>query len=333
MPILDASLQMGIRNLKEIDLHYKTRITELILPGAKAAGIGVSLWRDELIHPQIQGNKWRKLKYYLIKYQKENKNHLVSCGGVWSNHLHALGAAAWKFGFRLSVFVRGNQGVSTDMLEDLKRWNTEVIFCKREEYRLAEQADEIFIASMIGKNHFGFIPSGGFGVPALEGLREMAAEIGEEWPLVAVAAGSGITSLGLSAYLAPHQCILAYSAFPESSKARPEESASFIHPKAEIRRYASEVVSGFARPKPEVMSFAHELFQSSGVLCDPIYTGPMLLQLSKQIQEGHFQEGSKILAIHSGGLQGWRGFASEIPSSLRFALEPSKEEDFSFQGQ
>ena len=317
----------------EISLHCKTAISELRLPGLQGSDIGLFLWRDDLIHPLIQGNKWRKLKYYLITYRKEGINQLVSCGGAWSNHLHALAASAKQFDFRLSVFVRAHEGVNTEMLEDLKRWNVQIIFCSREEYRMAESGDAGFISNKTGRSEFGFIPSGGFGAPAMEGLREMAEEIGEDWPLIAVAAGSGTTSLGLSAHLAPHQCVLAYSAFPEASAEQPAKSSAFAPARAQLRTYPSEMVYRFAHPRPEVLAFAEELYQLSGIVCDPVYTGPMLLQLSRQIQGGHFPKGSRILAIHSGGLQGWRGLSAGIPPSLRSALQGLSEPDFPLHGQ
>src|SRR5271155_3400148 len=118
----------------EIDLEIFSPVHQISNRLFDERNLKVFIKRDDLIHPIISGNKWRKLKYLLKKAQADNKTHLVTFGGAYSNHLLATAAAAAKFGFRSTGFVRGEE-VNNDTLFLCRLHGMNLIFTNRESYR------------------------------------------------------------------------------------------------------------------------------------------------------------------------------------------------------
>src|ERR1700749_2829392 len=136
-------------------------------------GISVFIKRDDLIHPIISGNKWRKLKYILLKAQAQNKTHLVTFGGAYSNHLLATAAAAAKFGFKATGIVRGER-VNNDTLFLCKLHGMELIFVDRDSYR---DKTALFEKYFDNDADAFFIDEGGASAEGARGCSELINEL------------------------------------------------------------------------------------------------------------------------------------------------------------
>ena len=160
----------------DIELDFLSPVHQINDKLFDEQGLTLFIKRDDLIHPIISGNKWRKLKYILKKAQAQNKNHLITFGGAYSNHLLATAAAAAKFGFKATGFVRGEQ-VENDTLFLCRLHGMSLIFTDRENYR---DKPALF------KKHFGdnaeafFIDEGGASAEGAKGCSELVAELTQQ---------------------------------------------------------------------------------------------------------------------------------------------------------
>ena len=161
----------------------------------------VSIKRDDLIHPIISGNKWRKLKYLLKQAQAENKTHLVTFGGVYSNHLLATAASAAKFGFKSTGFVRGEE-VNNDTLFLCRLHGMHLIFTDRESYR---DKQALFDKHFADDPDAFFIDEGGASPLAAQGCSELIDELTEPYDHIICACGTGTTAAGIINGITQHQ--------------------------------------------------------------------------------------------------------------------------------
>jgi 1-aminocyclopropane-1-carboxylate deaminase len=179
--------------MPNIELEIFSPIHQLQHPLFDEKGLKVFIKRDDLIHPVISGNKWRKLKYSLIKAQAEGKNHLVTFGGAYSNHLLATAAAAAKFGFKTTGIVRGEE-VQNDTLFMCSLHGMQLLFTDRESYRDKPALFQKYFAD--DSNAF-FIDEGGASVEAAKGCSELIAELPQAYTIIICACGTGTTAAGI----------------------------------------------------------------------------------------------------------------------------------------
>lgn len=262
---------------------------------------------DYLIHPTISGNKYRKLKYNLIEAQKLNKSTLLTFGGAYSNHIAAVAAAGKEFGFSTIGIIRGEELTdkidANPTLRFAQDCGMRFQFISREAYR--DKTSASFIEQL--KEEFGdfyLIPEGGTNALAVKGCEEILNEADFEFDYVCCSVGTGGTISGLINSSQPHQKILGFPAL----------KGDFL--REEIAKFASrnnwDLVNnyhfgGYAKINPELISFINAFKAKYKVPLDPVYTGKMLFGIFDMMKNGYFPKGSKILAIHTGGLQGIEG--------------------------
>ena len=289
----------------EINLEIYSPVHQIKNKLFDELGLTVFIKRDDLIHPIISGNKWRKLKYLLKKAQAENKTHLVTFGGAYSNHLLATAAAAAKFGFKSTGIVRGEE-VNNDTLFLCRLHGMQLLFTDRERYR---DKPALF------KQHFGdnseafFIDEGGASAEGAKGCSELIDELTESYDHIFCACGTGTTAAGIINGLQQHQLSTEFHAVPVF------KNGSFI--KDEINKYLLAPASyhldtdyhfgGYAKADEELISFIKQFIADTGILIEPVYTGKMLYAVYDLAAKGYFKPGSNILAIHSGGIWGLLG--------------------------
>ncbi|MCW8956019.1 MAG: pyridoxal-phosphate dependent enzyme [Gammaproteobacteria bacterium] len=268
--------------------------------------------RDDLIHPIIQGNKWRKLKYNLQQARTEHHHTLLSFGGAYSNHIHALAAAGQLFGFNTIGIIRGAPLQPLNpTLQDVSDRNMQLGYLSRADYR-HKTSPEILQRLHQCYGDFYLIPEGGSNQLAVKGAAEIIDELEQEFDVVCAACGTGATLAGLITGLNNHSQLLGFSAL---------KGADFLYDDitrllqiASHRQYDNWTLNldyhfgGFAKTRPELFNFITEFQQQYGITLEPVYTGKMFYGLFDLIAKGYFKPGSRILAIHSGGLQGLRGF-------------------------
>jgi 1-aminocyclopropane-1-carboxylate deaminase len=283
---------------------------EVYHPDLKEFNVRLFLKRDDLIHPFISGNKWRKLKYNLIKANQENKTHLVTFGGVWSNHLLATACAAATFGMSSSAFVRG-ENINTDILFLCQMFGMKLIFTDRESYR-----DKQLLYNNNFKNDIKayFINEGGSGSEAAKGCAEIIEELKETYDHVFVAAGTGTTAAGIIDGLKAHQPQAEMHVIPvlKGADFLKDDIRDLLKEESEYHFHTEYNFGGYAKTQPELLEFIKSFTASTGILLDPVYTGKMLYAFFDLLKAGKIKPGTKVLAIHTGGLFGILGMKEKF---------------------
>lgn len=283
------------------------------------ANISLSLLRDDLIHPEIPGNKLRKLKYNLLQAESAGKTGLLSFGGAFSNHIAATAAAGRLFGFKTTGIIRGNElhPLSNVILTKAQEDGMQLKFISRERYR--QKNDQEYLEALQNEfPDFHIIPEGGANEAGIRGCSEIIGSSGKEFDVVAVACGTGTTMAGLLLSQPALRQVLGFSAVggnfltKEVQKHITGTGSGF--PQWEI--ISSFDFGGYARVKPPLIDFICTLRDKWGIFAEPIYTGKMFYGLFHLIKNNHFPPDTKILAIHTGGLDSWHGFSQPQPSGM-----------------
>lgn len=282
-------------------------------------GIKVFVKRDDLIHPQISGNKWRKLKFNVEQALKEDKTSLLTFGGAFSNHLIATAFAAKRFGLAAIGVVRGNEFLELNStLEACESAGMQLHFVSREVYRTKQ--DQGFISQL--KNQFGdfyLIPEGGANELAVKGCEEIVTEIKQKFDYVACAAGTGTTAAGILRSLTDEKLLV----FPALKGGEGLEKEILKWQKKEISKSQLQLFTnyhfgGYAKISSELVEFTNQFYKDFCIPLDLVYTSKLFYGLFDLIQSGYFSCGSRILVLHSGGLQGNKGLIARNKIQLDF---------------
>lgn len=263
--------------------------------------------REDTIHPLISGNKYRKLKYNVKKAKKENLATLLTFGGAYSNHIAATAFAGKKEGFKTIGIIRGEELVTkweaNPTLKLAKEHGMQLHFVNRDVYREKDELD--FINKLKEKfGSFYTIPEGGTNSLAVKGCEEILTKDDLKFDIICSCVGTGGTLAGLSNSVNTNQTVLGFPAL----------KGDFL--KNDIRKFANnenwKLISnyhfgGYAKVNPELISFINNFKKETKIQLDPIYTGKLFYGLLDLISKDYFKKGSKILAIHTGGLQGISG--------------------------
>ncbi|MCD8741627.1 pyridoxal-phosphate dependent enzyme [Mucilaginibacter roseus] len=293
-----------------LDLEIHSPLEEVNLPAFTKHGVRVFVKRDDLIHPLISGNKWRKLKYLLKKADAESKQHLVTFGGAYSNHLLATAAAAAKFGFKATGFVRGEE-VQNDTLLLCRLHGMQLIFTSRESYR---DKAALFNNHFAGDTNAFFIDEGGASPEAALGCSELVDELPFAFDHVFCACGTGTTAAGIINGLNKHQLKTQFHAIPALKNGnflRNDIDKFLTHPHP-FHLHNQYHFGGYAKTTPKLIGFIKTFTAATGILIEPVYTGKMLYALVDMVKQGEFASGSRILAVHTGGIMGLFGMANKF---------------------
>lgn len=265
--------------------------------------------RDDMIHPFISGNKWRKLKYILREASEKDKRHLVTFGGAYSNHLLATACAAAKFGFRSTGLVRGEE-VSNQTLMLCSLFGMKLIFTDRESYRYKEELFEKYFKQ--DTNAF-FINEGGTGTAAVKGCSELTDELKNKYDHIFCAAGTGTTAAGILSGIERNKFSARLNVVPVLKGAGfLQEDITALSGSKEFNFHPEYHFGGYAKTEFALIDFIRTFCSSTGILIEPVYTGKMFYALYDLIAKDQFVHGSKILAIHTGGLSGIAGMEKKF---------------------
>jgi len=295
-------------------LNLPSPVTQIKSPLLDEKQIKLFIKRDELIHPVIQGNKWRKLKYNILEAQKNKKDTLLSFGGAYSNHLHALAAAGKQLGLKTIGIIRGEAPQALNpCLQDMLDWGMQLKFIKRIEYKQKNEPD--FIQNL--RHEFGdfhLIPEGGNNAPGKKGCAELLEELDEHYDVICCEVGSGtmLSSLIQSkSNRASEYLGFAIMKNPQQDQEIKDSLNSSNNLNLVLTPWKINHdyhFGGFAKTTPELNDFIKNFKQQHDIQLEPVYSGKMLWGILDLIRQDYFKAGSKILAIHGGGLQGLRGF-------------------------
>ncbi|HEY8929646.1 MAG TPA: pyridoxal-phosphate dependent enzyme [Mucilaginibacter sp.] len=273
-------------------------------------GIEVFIKRDDLIHPIISGNKWRKLKYTLKRAQAEGRNHLVTFGGAYSNHLLATAAAAAKFGFKSTGIVRGEE-VQNDTLFLCKLHGMNLIFTDRESYR---DKPALFTKYFGDDNEAFLIDEGGTSTEGAKGCSELIAELPQNYHHIFCACGTGTTAAGIINGIRQHNLTTRFNAVPvfkNGNFLKDEIDKLLINP-TDYDLHTGYHFGGYGKADDKLTAFIKKFVAQTGILIEPVYTGKMLYAVYDLAAQNHFAAGSRILAIHSGGIWGLLGMKDKF---------------------
>ncbi|UKJ06518.1 1-aminocyclopropane-1-carboxylate deaminase/D-cysteine desulfhydrase [Solitalea lacus] len=273
--------------------------------------VRVFIKRDDLIHPFISGNKWRKLKYVLADARSLDKTHLVSFGGAYSNHLLALACAGAMFNFKTTGIVRGDEPrILNHQLFLCKQFGMELQFVSREKYR---QKEDLYNDRFGNDAQTYFIDEGGAGSLALPGCAEILNELHENYDHIFLACGTGTTLAGIALGAAQQHLTTRIEgvAVLKGADFLYTDIQQLIGSEATYTLHLDYHQGGYAKTNPGYLNWLYS-FNKKGLLLDHVYTGKMMYAVFDLIQKDYFKPGSKILTIHTGGLIGLLGLADKV---------------------
>lgn len=291
-------------------------LTKILLPVLESRGVELWLLRLDQTHPYISGNKWFKLKYNLQAALENGYQSVLSFGGAYSNHIHALAWAAQDVGINSIGVIRGEpEYADNPTLSDARKWGMQLQFVNRRDYRLRSEPE-----FLEGLKHSVpdemqpvlIIPEGGSNALAVKGCREILSnqiikKIRPDQIVLPCGTGGTLSGVALSC---PAVKVLGIPVL---------KNAEFLYD--DIRALIKSVgepdpgnwqldmeghFGGYAKTSPELLEFMRSVEDQCGVLLDQVYTAKMLFRIMQLIEEGCIPGGSKILALHTGGLQGRR---------------------------
>ncbi|MDR2122318.1 MAG: pyridoxal-phosphate dependent enzyme [Flavobacteriaceae bacterium] len=286
-------------------------------PGLKTSHT-LFIKREDLTHPVISGNKFWKLKYNLQAARESKKDTLVTFGGAMSNHIVATAAAGKENNFKTVGIIRGEE-LATKWegnlsLQEASELGMTFYFVPREEYRLKERSEHIEKILDTIPNHY-LIPEGGTNKLAVKGASEILTEKTSDFDLITTAVGTGGTLSGLSVGAKEHQHIMGFPAL---------KNAEFLVKKilnlTDIENFTVILdyhFGGYAKITSELIDFINDFYRLNRIPLDPIYTGKMMFGLKEMIKNGEIDSDKKILAIHTGGLQGIREMNKQLKHKNR----------------
>ena len=294
--------------LLELEKSFnKSVLTQIFDPVLEAAEVELWIKRDDLIHPVISGNKWRKLKYILNHVLIKGSDTIISMGGAYSNHLHALAYVGKALNLKTVGYIRGEKPKKMNpTLLDLQQWGMELRFVSRADYRVLRQYKDCDALPELKKNEY-WLPEGGATKLALKGVAEILTEIDLKMDVLCVPCGTGTTLAGLVEASQGEYDLYGFSALKGGEFLVQDVSALITTQKTNWVIQLDYHFAGFAKANNELLLFIEFFLKQHAIELEHIYTGKMLYGLYDLIRKKHFKPGQRILALHTGGLQGNRG--------------------------
>ncbi|MHA3052191.1 1-aminocyclopropane-1-carboxylate deaminase/D-cysteine desulfhydrase [Acinetobacter sp. ANC 4640] len=266
--------------------------------------IQLDLKRLDLVHPQISGNKFYKLKYNLQQAQQQDKTAVLTFGGAYSNHIAATAYAAQMLGLESIGIIRGEELAQRPLnptLQTAHEMGMQLEFISRQIYQQRHEPDFIQQLQQQFPDCY-LIPEGGTNALAIQGCQEiLTSEDLNHYDVFCCAVGTGGTLSGLIQASDSRHQLLGFSAL--KGEFLTQEVKQFTD-KSNWKILDDYCCGGYAKTSPELIQFIQTFEQQYQIPLEQVYTGKMLMGIFDLIQQGFFQKGSRILAIHTGGLQG-----------------------------
>lgn len=295
-------------NFPQLKINENNAIQQINTTFLKERDIYLGIKRDDLLHPQISGNKWRKLKYNLARMQELNKTELLTFGGAFSNHLHACAAAGKEFNLVTHVIVRGPElDNNNPTIQFAQQCGMNLHVVNRLEYRQRNNPEYLKEIQARFPNAY-IIPEGGTNEFAIQGCIELAQSLPQHDYLVCPT-GSGGTLAGLieGSELTTQVIGIAVLKQAEYLKSEICKLSNKAKTQTNWQLMTDFHGGGYGKFTPELWQFCQYMNNTHNLPLEPIYSGKMMHALWQLIEQDYFPTGSKIIAIHTGGLQGLNG--------------------------
>ncbi len=302
-------------------------VDALAWPRLQRLGIDLRVRRDDQLDRELSGNKFYKLFFNLAAAHEAGMRQIASFGGAYSNHLHALAAAGRRYGFSTLGLVRGERPAQlSPTLADAEAWGMRLVFLSRSQYR--QGADEALMCQLREVyGDFYLVPEGGANLAGARGLlavgRALEQQLQGEYDQVCLPCGTGTSLAGLAAGLPPGKLAVGISVLKGEGglcadvAARYRELQSLPgaagHEAANWRLISGYHGGGYARRLPPALGrFWREFEAETGLLVDPVYTLKLFWAVAQLAEQGYWRRGTRLVVVHTGGLQGRRGFTEFI---------------------
>ena len=294
-----------IASVRPLGLRLPSPLEELREDRITRAGLRLLLKRDDLISPDIPGNKWRKLKYNLEAAKKRGDRALLTFGGAYSNHIRATAAAGYYFGFETVGVIRGEEHLPLNpSLDYAVRHGMRLAYLDRATYR-EKMSPEVIAMLRRRFGEFYLLPEGGSNAHALRGCAEIPGEVDRWFDLACCPCGTGGTLAGLAQGLGPGQRALGFSVlhggeFLTREVAALEREAFGAAPGNWSIEYGFHF-GGFARRSAALGEFIADFEERHALFLDWVYVGKMMYGIFALAQQGRFPAGNTIVAVITGG--------------------------------
>jgi len=304
-------MNQNIQQLIKLNINEDASILQKVKMPFVNDSVEVYLKREDLLHKTISGNKWRKLKYNLVQAQKDDQSTLLTFGGAYSNHIHATSGAGKVFGFKTIGVIRGEEHLPLNItLNEAISNGMELHYVDRTSYR--EKREQYFINKLHEKfGDFYHVPEGGTNKLAVKGCTEIIDDIKIDFDYIFSGCGTGGTFSGLVCGLDGKKKAVGVSAL---------KGADFLNQKITeyIKNFSGNDYSnwelkldyhfgGFAKVKKDQIKYMRAFEKENKILLEYIYTSKMIFAIYDMIKNGELKKGSRVIALHTGGLQGREG--------------------------
>ncbi|GAA5224673.1 1-aminocyclopropane-1-carboxylate deaminase/D-cysteine desulfhydrase [Membranihabitans marinus] len=278
-------------------------------------GVSVFVKRDDELHPVVSGNKFRKLKYIIEEYKTtQSYKGIVSFGGAFSNHIHALAYLCRQENIPCVLLVRsaGGKARENPTLDDVRQWGADLIFLSDGQYK--QRANPSWYEKEFSQySDYLWIPEGGSHPLSLRGVAESLSETREEFDsfnYIICPVGTGATLAGLASVMKSEEELWGISAlkgsqFDQSIKRHWQLESHHI------KILTQWHFGGYGKAPTRLQEFLKEFYRQTGLLLDPIYNGKSMFALCEMIKCGLIARGNTVFFLHTGGLQGWRGYQNK----------------------
>lgn len=265
--------------------------------------------RDDMINPLLSGNKWRKLKYNIELAKQDNKHTILSFGGAFSNHLYAVAGAGKLFNINTIGIIRGEYDPQNPNNIFLNKMGMKCIYVDRQTYR--KRNNKEYLNQLAIKHQAFVIPEGGYSSAAMQGIIELTQELEEfDYDYIICAVGSGTTIAGLANYNPKKAQVIGIAAFDKAQYLNNNINELQLKFSNKIEPYqliVDEEAGKFGSVSPAISEFTREFILKTNIPIEPIYTGKVLYVLRKLIHNKSIKANSRVLVVHTGGLQGLSG--------------------------
>lgn len=279
-------------------------LSEVLHPVLGQHQVRLFVKRDDLIHPFISGNKWRKLKYNIEEMKRQGKSGMLTFGGAYSNHILATAAAGNKLEFRTEGFVRGEEPPERSaVLKKAEELGMQLHFISREEYR--QKNTKEFLENL-HKNFpdFYIVPEGGANQFGVKGCKEILPEITIDYTHICCCCGTGATLAGIALSLPPGKKAIGFCVH-KGSKAIEADITNWTSGVDNFILINDYHLGGFAKTTEELRAFAQKFSAETQIPIEPVYTAKMFYGIFDLASKDFFEPGSTLIAIHTGGIHNY----------------------------
>ncbi|MGN7787159.1 1-aminocyclopropane-1-carboxylate deaminase/D-cysteine desulfhydrase [Niabella sp. 22666] len=281
-----------------MDIIDEDLITTETVPFLSRNGINVHVLRLDKIHPVISGNKWFKLTFHLQKAIERQYKTIVTFGGAFSNHIAACAAACAIYNIPCVGIIRGEEPPAySHTLLKAQQYGMQLHFISRSDYQ-----NKTIPPSFL-RNDYYIIPEGGYSQDGALGASTIPYDK-SAFDYVLCAVGTGTMMAGLMNSKADHATVLGFSVLKNHLLLNQEVQNLLIHKDQAVPINHDYHFGGYAKQKPALLQFMNELFTATGIPTDFVYTGKLFYAVYDLINQNYFPIGSRLLLVHSGGLQG-----------------------------